>query len=29
MWYSIPQNVANGFNAWYAVKITPDITGAN
>lgn len=22
-WYSIPQNVANGFTAWYAFKITP------
>jgi hypothetical protein len=23
MWYSIPQNVAGGFTAWYAFKITP------
>jgi hypothetical protein len=24
MWFSVPQNVANGFNAWFAFKITPD-----
>jgi sugar lactone lactonase YvrE/phosphotransferase system HPr-like phosphotransfer protein len=23
MWYSIPQNVEDGFDAWYAVKLTP------
>ena len=23
VWYSIPQNVASGFTAWYAFKITP------
>ncbi len=23
IWLSIPQNVANGFDAWYAVKLTP------
>ncbi len=23
MWFSIPQNVAEGFNAWYTVKLTP------
>jgi MBG domain (YGX type)/Divergent InlB B-repeat domain/PASTA domain len=29
VWYSIPQDVKDGFTAWYAFKITPDITGAN
>ena len=23
VWYSTPQNVANGFTVWYAVKLTP------
>jgi sugar lactone lactonase YvrE len=25
VWYAIPQNVASGFTAWYAFKITPGI----
>lgn len=29
MWFSIPQNVANGFDAWYTVKLTHQITAAN
>jgi hypothetical protein len=29
MWYSIPQDVADGFNAWYAVKLTHQVIPAN
>ena len=29
VWYSTPQNVANGFTVWYAVKLTPAISGSN
>jgi hypothetical protein len=29
MWYSIPQNVANGFNVWYAVKLTYSSEGTS
>ena len=29
MWYSIPQDVADGFTVWYAVKLTPAISGSN
>jgi 6-phosphogluconolactonase (cycloisomerase 2 family)/sugar lactone lactonase YvrE len=29
MWYSVPQNVANGFTLWYAVKINYSVTPSN
>ena len=29
VWYSIPQNVASGFNVWYAFKITPNGAAPN
>ncbi len=29
IWYSIPQDVVGGFHAWYAVKLTPDVSGSN
>ncbi len=29
VWYTIPQNVANGFTAWYAVRLTASSLGGN
>ena len=29
LWYSIPQNVANGFDVWYAVKLSFSSVGTN
>lgn len=29
MWFSVPQNVANGFNAWFQFKITPSSSSGN
>ena len=29
MWFSVPQNVTNGFNAWFQFKITPSSPSGN
>ena len=29
LWFSVPQNVANGFTSWFAFKFTPDTSAAH
>jgi CSLREA domain-containing protein len=29
LWFSVPQNVANGFTSWFALKFTPDTSDAH